>query len=93
MEDRRSSLAGGGNLLMPLLALATLIGFSTLYMINGAQYTRMMAMWSFTMTSRPFIDAEWIITEIRLFGRGIDVYAAPPGNPPGGPFDYSPLWL
>jgi hypothetical protein len=79
---------------MPMLALAALAAFSSLYLIDDLLYYRIIALWSFNMTTQhPFIDAEYVAVEIKCFERGLDVYNIHPCDPPGGPFDYSPLWL
>jgi hypothetical protein len=93
MPHRRLPRVAGGNLLMPLLALAALAGFSALNAIDAALYRRLIALWSFNMTLHPFIDAEYVAAEIACFRHGIDVYTMCPADPLQRPWDYSPLWL
>jgi hypothetical protein len=93
MPYSRFPRATEGNVLMPVLALSALAAFSALYAIDAALYTRIIALWSFNMTVRPFIDAEYVAAEIACFRHGIDVYTMCPADPLHRPWDYSPLWL
>jgi hypothetical protein len=77
---------------IPAINLALLAAAVALYLWARPIY---MSILSGVMLrpSTPFIDFQFILTNVTCWQRGVNVYISNPCDPLNRPMDYSPLWL
>jgi len=70
------------------------LAVAALYMAGDrALYMRIIEAWGVRPALFPFFDTSAVLSWLRCFRLGVDVFATNPCDPLGRLFNYSPLWL
>jgi hypothetical protein len=77
---------------VPLVGLALLAIFATLYSVDRNAYYSILNKISYSPFTYPFLDWEFISASIKCWSEGINVYINN-CDVMNTPFNYSPLWL